>query len=182
MLTARLGAACPPSLRIPLARYLAGEISGELLLMHLVLGLDADAAPSFTFGKEFLRIVVRAAAGQNGDLVPTLDQGQGQIGQVLRGGGNVGVEGLVEEEECQNRRKDLLPDVWLYEVVELELEGGAGVFGAIVAPEGDFNGTLAGVATALDYWSKAIAISQAILAERPTWRAVFPETVIYAYR
>lgn len=31
---------CPPSWRAPLARYLAGEASGEITLMHFALGLD----------------------------------------------------------------------------------------------------------------------------------------------
>ncbi len=42
MLTARLKAECPPSLRAPLARYVAGEASGEITLMHFALQL-ADA-------------------------------------------------------------------------------------------------------------------------------------------
>jgi hypothetical protein len=37
MLTHRLIAECPPSLRAPLARYLAGEVSGEITLMHFAL-------------------------------------------------------------------------------------------------------------------------------------------------
>ena len=39
MLTARLIAECPPPLRAPLARYLAGNASGEITLMHLALQL-----------------------------------------------------------------------------------------------------------------------------------------------
>jgi SAM-dependent methyltransferase len=47
MLTELLSAACPPQLRAPLARYLAGEISGEITLMHFVLQLGrARALPS----------------------------------------------------------------------------------------------------------------------------------------
>ena len=37
MLTARLISSCPPALRPPLARYLAGEASGEITLMHFAL-------------------------------------------------------------------------------------------------------------------------------------------------
>ncbi len=37
MLTAQLIAKCPPSLRAPLARYLDGEASGEITLMHFAL-------------------------------------------------------------------------------------------------------------------------------------------------
>ena len=37
MLTARLISRCPPALRPPLARYLAGEASGEITLMHFAL-------------------------------------------------------------------------------------------------------------------------------------------------
>jgi SAM-dependent methyltransferase len=39
LLTAGLSAACRAELRVPLAQYLAGEISGEMALMHLVLRL-----------------------------------------------------------------------------------------------------------------------------------------------
>jgi SAM-dependent methyltransferase len=41
VLTNRLSALCPPELRIPLARYLAGDVSGEIALMHFVLRLGA---------------------------------------------------------------------------------------------------------------------------------------------
>lgn len=44
MLNTRLSAACPPPLRAPLARYLSGEISAEITLMHFALdsgGVDA---------------------------------------------------------------------------------------------------------------------------------------------
>jgi len=43
MLTARLSAVCPPQLQPPLARYLNGEISGEIMLMYFVLRLGGDA-------------------------------------------------------------------------------------------------------------------------------------------
>jgi SAM-dependent methyltransferase len=43
MLTARLSAVCPPQLQPPLTRYLNGEISGAILLMHFVLRLAGDA-------------------------------------------------------------------------------------------------------------------------------------------
>jgi SAM-dependent methyltransferase len=39
MLTSRLEAACPPQLRTALGRYLAGEISGEMAVMHIALQL-----------------------------------------------------------------------------------------------------------------------------------------------
>jgi SAM-dependent methyltransferase len=39
MLTARVSAVCAPELHDPLARFLRGEISGEIMLMHLVLHL-----------------------------------------------------------------------------------------------------------------------------------------------
>ena len=39
MLTADLIAECPPSLRAPLTRYLGGEASSEITLMHFALGL-----------------------------------------------------------------------------------------------------------------------------------------------
>ena len=39
MLTADLIAACPPSLRAPLIRYLGGEASSAITLMHFALGL-----------------------------------------------------------------------------------------------------------------------------------------------
>jgi SAM-dependent methyltransferase len=44
VLTARLSAICPVQLQTPLARYLSGEISGEILLMHFVLQLGGNAA------------------------------------------------------------------------------------------------------------------------------------------
>jgi SAM-dependent methyltransferase len=44
MLTARLSAACPQPLRGPLARYLTGEISAEITLMHFALQ-SGGAAP-----------------------------------------------------------------------------------------------------------------------------------------
>jgi SAM-dependent methyltransferase len=48
VLTARLRAECPPSLRGPLARYLAGEASGEITLMHFALQfVDAGFLGSF---------------------------------------------------------------------------------------------------------------------------------------
>jgi SAM-dependent methyltransferase len=44
MLTGRLSAICPPPLQGLLGRYLNGEISGEILLMHFVLQLGDAAA------------------------------------------------------------------------------------------------------------------------------------------
>jgi SAM-dependent methyltransferase len=44
MLTARLSAICPTQLQMPLGRYLNGEISGEILLMHFVLQVGDAAA------------------------------------------------------------------------------------------------------------------------------------------
>jgi SAM-dependent methyltransferase len=41
VLSPRLAAICPPKMRAPLAGYLAGEISGEIALMHFVLQLGA---------------------------------------------------------------------------------------------------------------------------------------------
>jgi SAM-dependent methyltransferase len=44
VLTAQLSAICPPQLQIPLVRYLNGEISGEILLMHFALQICGNAA------------------------------------------------------------------------------------------------------------------------------------------
>lgn len=71
LLTARLRAICPPQLQTPLARYLDGEISGEILLMHFVLQLgEVPALISILDGlaaalpkrRELARLVTLAAA------------------------------------------------------------------------------------------------------------------------
>lgn len=66
MLSALLTAGCPPQLRTTLARYLAGEISGEMALMHFALQLGDSG--SLNAGLEEL---VRAAPHQRelSDLV-----------------------------------------------------------------------------------------------------------------
>ena len=68
MLTARLISSCPPALRPPLARYLAGEASGEITLMHFalefgetgslgsLLAILAGAAPEQTEIARLLRL------------------------------------------------------------------------------------------------------------------------------
>ena len=48
MLTETLSSVCPPELRVPLARYLAGEISGEITLMHFALHLGEARALAST--------------------------------------------------------------------------------------------------------------------------------------
>jgi SAM-dependent methyltransferase len=76
MLTARLRAACPPPLRSTLVRYLAGEISAEVALMHLALhsGEPATLNPlpeRFTAAapqRQELAELVRLAAGNSAYL------------------------------------------------------------------------------------------------------------------
>jgi SAM-dependent methyltransferase len=58
MLTGVLSATCPPQLHVPLTRYLAGEISGEITLMHFVLHLGGARALAST-----LESLVAAAPG-----------------------------------------------------------------------------------------------------------------------
>lgn len=62
MLTAPLDAVCPPVLRMPLARYLAGEVSGEIALMHFALQIRDAAALGATLEK------LAAAAPRQGEL------------------------------------------------------------------------------------------------------------------
>ena len=67
MLTETLSSVCPPELRVPLARYLAGEISGEITLMHFALHLgEARALASTLEG-------IVAAAPERGKLADLID-------------------------------------------------------------------------------------------------------------
>ena len=67
MLTGFPSAACPPQLRVPLTRYLAGQISGEITLMHFVLRLGGARALAST-----LESLVAAAPGL-GELTHLVD-------------------------------------------------------------------------------------------------------------
>jgi len=67
MLTETLSSVCSPELRVPLARYLAGEISGEITLMHFALHLgEARALASTLEG-------LVAAAPERGKLADLID-------------------------------------------------------------------------------------------------------------
>jgi SAM-dependent methyltransferase len=59
--------ACPPALRAPLARYLAGEISGEITLMHFALHLGGVRALTSTLER------LAAAAPELGKLTHLVD-------------------------------------------------------------------------------------------------------------
>jgi SAM-dependent methyltransferase len=79
VLTARLIAECPPSLRAPLARYLSGETSGEITLMHFALQFgDADVLGS-------LLATLAGAAPERKELVDLLrlvETNMDHLGQV----------------------------------------------------------------------------------------------------
>ena len=80
MLTADLIAECPPSLRAPLTRYLRGEASGEITLMHFALGLgDAGLLRS-------LLATLAGAAPQRKELAELLrlaETNMDHLGQVI---------------------------------------------------------------------------------------------------
>ena len=63
--------------------------------------MDSDATPGFGFREATRRIVVGALAGDDGHVVPSLRQRHGEVGQMLRRRDDVGVEGLVKEEDFQ---------------------------------------------------------------------------------
>jgi SAM-dependent methyltransferase len=79
VLTARLHAACPPALRGPLARYLAGEISAEITLMQFTLYSGGAAVLS-----SVLESLVAAAPQQRelADLVRLAAVSAGHLGQL----------------------------------------------------------------------------------------------------
>ena len=60
---------------------------------------NADAAPGFGGSEGTGRRIVGLAGGDDGDLVPGSGQSGSQIGRILAGSGDVGVKGLVEEED-----------------------------------------------------------------------------------
>src|ERR1035437_9555945 len=65
--------------------------------------VNADAAPRLCLGKLRLRVVVSAPAGNDRNLVAALNQTQSHLGQILPGGHDVRVKGLVEQEEGHNQ-------------------------------------------------------------------------------
>lgn len=89
MLSGRLAARCPPGLRMPLARYLAGEASGEITLMHFALQIGDPAALTATLEK------LAAAAPQRGELAALHRLAQTN-GDHLAQLGSLSKDGLVE--------------------------------------------------------------------------------------
>ena len=67
---------------------------------------DADVLPGFATRKAVLGVVVSGAAGKDGDVVAGAGKGQGQISEVLRGGRNVRVKGLVKQQDLQGTRRN----------------------------------------------------------------------------
>jgi SAM-dependent methyltransferase len=104
MLTESLNAACPTSLRDPLTRYLAGEISGEITLMHFILRLGAIGALTST-----LKGLASAAPelGKLADLVGLATTNSDKLARVtalVEGGlayipsaGNAGVDAIRDQ-------------------------------------------------------------------------------------
>jgi SAM-dependent methyltransferase len=79
VVTARLIAECPPSLRAPLARYLAGEASGEITLMHFALQFSDAALLGSLLGS-----LAEAAPDRRelGDLLRLAEANMDHLGQV----------------------------------------------------------------------------------------------------
>jgi SAM-dependent methyltransferase len=97
MLTELLNAACPPQLHAPLARYLAGQISGEITLMHFVLHLGGARALASTLEKlaaaapelgELAHLVDLAAANSNdlAKVTPLVEGGLADLASAGKGG------------------------------------------------------------------------------------------------
>ncbi len=89
MLTADLIAEYPPALRAPLARYLAGEASGEITVMHfalqfgdagLVSSLLAAVAGASPERKE-LADLLRLAEANMDHLAPSDGSGERRAGE-----------------------------------------------------------------------------------------------------
>ena len=96
MLTGRFIAMCPPALRAPLARYLAGEASGEITLMHFALSLgDAGLLGPLLQGltgaapeREDLADLLRLAVMNMDHLAQVTALGNGGLVNIPSGGGD----------------------------------------------------------------------------------------------
>jgi SAM-dependent methyltransferase len=101
MLTEPLKAACPASLRDPLDRYLAGDVSAEITLMHFILRLGGTRALSamledLTAAAPELRKLahlVSVAAANADQLVPVTALVEGGLAD-LSAAGNDGVDAI----------------------------------------------------------------------------------------
>jgi predicted O-methyltransferase YrrM len=86
MLTETLNTVCPPQLRVPLARYLAGEISGEITLMQFVLHLRGAGALASTLEKLAATALERAKLTHLMDLAAANTKHLAQVTALVEGG------------------------------------------------------------------------------------------------